>query len=142
MENSVLFLKDLAKLFYAAIVEAKLEFSMRDRMSRFPRGCCDDASDLFGYYLLHEHNIHSFQCKGRYEDDNPENTTNHVWLLVEGIIIDLTYSQFFPEEKMYVGEINEFYQSLTDMCEYDNINIQNDQRLSNDYRIIMSHLAE
>lgn len=39
--------------FYNSIIEVKFSglFERKDRMSNFPIGCCDDACDLFWYYL-------------------------------------------------------------------------------------------
>ena len=71
------------------------DFNIENRMSNFPRGCCDDASDLLAYYLLEKYNIHTEQGNGVYCDDNPEHTTNHAWLIVNGeSYIDITATQF------------------------------------------------
>lgn len=105
-------IQNLAEQFYYEIIKARPGFSKRDRMSNFPGGCCDDASDLFGYYLLQNFSICSMQCNGRYEDENPENTTNHVWLLVDGINVDLTYGQFHLGSTVHVGNENSFLSKL------------------------------
>lgn len=46
-------LYQIAFHFREAIVAAKTngEFNFRDRMHRFPGGCCDDTCDLLGFYL-------------------------------------------------------------------------------------------
>lgn len=45
---------NITEAFRMAILDAKYDrrFQYRDRMSNFPGGCCDDASDLLAYYLL------------------------------------------------------------------------------------------
>ena len=134
-------MQELTVQFYQAIIKAKPFFLKRDRMSNFPNGCCDDASDLFGYYLLQNFDISSMQCNGRYEDENPENTTNHVWLQVDGIIVDLTYGQFHPGSAVYVGNENNFYQSLKDKIHQENCNIEGVPRLLADYHKILQYIV-
>ena len=52
---------NITEAFRMAILDAKYDrrFQYRDRMSNFPGGCCDDASDLLAYYLLEKYNIHT-----------------------------------------------------------------------------------
>ncbi|MBP3199682.1 MAG: hypothetical protein J6N21_22170 [Butyrivibrio sp.] len=70
------------------------DFPLRDRMHRFPFGCCDDASDLLAFYLK-QNGIETAQINGVYRDEDPENITNHVWLKTQdGLIIDITGDQF------------------------------------------------
>lgn len=47
-------LNSIVNMFRNAIIAAKenFRFSCKDRMHRFPHGCCDDASDLLGYYCF------------------------------------------------------------------------------------------
>ncbi len=88
---------NIAVIFRKAIFEAKVnrEFSIQDRMSKFPNGCCDDSCDLLAYYLYETYYIHTKQGNGVYRDNNPNNTTNHAWLVMNGqIIIDITADQF------------------------------------------------
>ena len=51
MEENELY--QIAFYFREAIIAAKTngEFNFRDRMHRFPGGCCDDTCDLLGFYL-------------------------------------------------------------------------------------------
>lgn len=92
--------KDIYKIalrFRRAIIAAKKErkFYHRDRMSNFPGGCCDDSSDLLAYYLLTEYNIPSRQRKGVYYTGDPNDTTNHAWLELDGeLFVDITADQF------------------------------------------------
>lgn len=141
------FLLSLVRRFRNAIVLACScgEFSTRDRMIRFPNGCCDDASDLLAYYLYNVHSIRTEQFNGVYYDNKePENITNHSWLKYEDYIIDITYSQFSfvtnSKEEIYFGETNEFFNSLDRIQHVDHYNIESDCRLWKDYKSIIKHL--
>ena len=133
--------------FRHAIIEAKnnREFERGDRMSNFPYGCCDDSCDLLGYYLYQNYKIKTKQGNGVYEDENPENTTNHAWLVMEnGTVIDITGTQFkycagFSDE-VYIAKENSFYKNLRDKRHYANFNIEEDSRLWSDFNTILEHL--
>ena len=61
MKKVLLDKKEIYKItnnFRLAILDAKEDrrFYFRDRMSNFPSGCCDDASDLLAYFLLESFN--------------------------------------------------------------------------------------
>lgn len=133
--------------FTDAINKAKIngEFKNNDRMARFPNGCCDDACDLLAYYLNENFGIHTEQINGVYRDDNPNNTTNHVWLYTdEKIIIDITYKQFsfytHSSEEIFVGKHNGLYDFLEDVRIQSNYNIESDPRLWYDYEKIKKYL--
>lgn len=84
---------NIAVTFRSAILNAKYsrKFNSRDRMSNFPGGCCDDSCDLLAYYLCTECAVHTKQGNGIYRDINPNNTTNHAWLIMNNsTIIDVT----------------------------------------------------
>lgn len=141
----------IAATFRAAIIDANYDrkFKSKDRMSNFPMGCCDDSCDLLAYYLNSVYNIHTQQVIGTYRDNNPYNTTNHAWLAMDdNTIIDITGDQFkfltgFSDE-VYVGKKNSFYLRLErerkQIC--DNIDITQNTRLWNDYKIIMSYMPK
>ena len=140
---------NITEAFRMAILDAKYDrrFQYRDRMSNFPRGCCDDASDLLAYYLLEKYNIHTEQGNGVYRDDNPEHTTNHAWLIVNGeSYIDITATQFMFcgafKKDIYVGKSFYFYEELEDVKIYRNCDITRDKRLWKDYQIIMEYLPD
>lgn len=141
-------LYDIAVCFRRAIQEAKYNrafFDSKDRMNYFPRGCCDDSADLFGYYLQEEHNTFSKQGNGIYRDRNPNNTTNHAFIILEdGTIIDLTADQFafFSDcpDGVYVGPEISFYSNLDRMPNYDHYDISFDKRLWHDYQAIKKYL--
>ena len=132
--------------FRKAIVNALLnrEFSRKDRMSNFPYGCCDDSCDLLAYYLYDRFQINTNQINVVYRDSIPEGITSHAWLLLDDIIIDITADQFSSlienDNGVYVGVENEFYQQLEDKQTLLNYDISENQRLWNDYQIILQYL--
>lgn len=139
---------NIALTFRSAILKAKLnrEFNISDRMHNFPGGCCDDSCDLFAYYLYNAYNIHTKQGNGVYRDNNPNNTTNHAWLIMnDGTIIDITADQFdFFEgyaEGVYVGKEIFFYKRLEDKRILENYDITQCTRLWNDYQTIMNYIV-
>ena len=113
-------------------------------MSNFPSGCCDDACDLLAYYLQKKFHIPSKQKIGVYRDDNPESITNHVWLMVNDIMIDITADQFQSlidyTDGIYVGVESEFYRRLENIETQENYNIENNVRLSEDYKTIIKYI--
>lgn len=140
---------NIAEQFRLAILNAKFDrrFHHRDRMSNFPSGCCDDASDLFAYYLMENYNLYTEQGNGTYRDENPYNTTNHAWLVLNRkIIIDITATQFMFcgafSKDIYVGKSFSFYNNLEKVKICENYDITQSERLWNDYKIIMSYMPE
>lgn len=132
--------------FREAIMAAKRagRFTWRDRMHNFPGGCCDDSCDLLAHYLREKYGIESIQRNGVYRDGNEYNTTNHVWLLVYGeIIIDLTVTQFpfgfSMPNGLYFGKENAHYRQMKAISQR-NYDIINNERLLNDYYIIMEYM--
>ena len=111
-------LYQIAFHFREAIVAAKTngEFNFRDRMHRFPGGCCDDTCDLLGFYLWEKYRIHTSQRNGYYEAE----MTNHAWLITDArIIIDITGDQFYGAWKsVYVGQEVGTYKKLSRIIDY------------------------
>ena len=149
MQNKHLEIQELFSIivpFRKAIVNALLnrEFSRKDRMSNFPYGCCDDYCDLLAYYLYDRFQINTNQINGVYRDSIPEEITNHAWMLLDDIIIDITADRFSSlienDNGVYVGVESEFYQLLEDKQTLLNYDIREDQRLWNDYQIILKYL--
>lgn len=137
----------IVEKFRMAIVDAKHndEFCYKDRMNNFPGGCCDDACDLLAYFLHFEYGISTCQGNGIYRDENPENTTNHAWLIVDNkIIVDITISQFKYctgfDGDIYIGKETAFYKHLENRRRYENCDITRNRRLWDDYQIIMKYL--
>ena len=112
-------LTGIAVKFHHAIIAAKEDaaFAYKDRMSRFPEGCCDDTADLFTHYLYTKYGIVSTRIDASYHDGNPENNCSHSWQEIDDIVIDLTGSQFKNDrvflnynKEVYVGPIDAFHE--------------------------------
>ena len=109
-------------------------FSPKDRMSRFPCGCCDDFCDLLAKYLKDKYRLDSKQVVGFMYDI----CTNHVLLnlIDDNLIIDITGDQFGDRPKVFVGHCAEYdkrfkferFQKNYDICNPNN----NNNRLLND----------
>lgn len=115
MEDKI---KELAIEFRTAIEVAKNEgeFDLDFLFSRFPYGCCGDTADLLGQFFL-ENGIESYYiCGNRYFDNFEEGAQSHAWLLVNGLIVDITGDQFNNKDsfynydkKVFVGTGDEFH---------------------------------
>lgn len=131
------------------IAKANRKFNYRDRFSRFPNGCCDDACDLLGKYLLGK-GIHTVQIQGTFRDGDPEHTTGHAWLqLDDGIIIDITGDQFRYDElflkfnqPVYVGGISEFHSLFEIDRTVSNCDVDRNSRLKEIYEIISDNMEK
>lgn len=145
-------MQDLYKLvtrFRTAIDEAKenREFIQDFRFCNFPQGCCDDTCDLLAKYL-HEHGIRTTQASGIYCDGNPENNTNHAWLLLDNItVIDITGDQFKWDDiflrnnnPIYIGSENNFYHLFEDIRVYENFDVNSQPRLHGLYQKIKEYI--
>ena len=132
----------VASAFRNAIIEAKKsdEFNFRDRMHRFPVGCCDDSCDLLGFYLWEKYKIHTNERSGYYDVE----MSNHVWLITDDkIIIDITGDQFGDKwESVYVGLEIGNYEKFTRVVTQKNFDIRELPRLWNDYNIILKYLND
>ena len=111
----------------------------KDRMMRFPDGCCDDTCDLFWHYLLIEHNIVLQQISCYYIKGN----TRHNWLETQdGLIVDLTGDQFKGRPAVYVDFDDGFYGQMNDRKGVTPYCILNDKRLKRDYDVIMKYMKQ
>lgn len=122
-------LYDLAAEFRRMIVSAIEEDLIKDVIfKRFPEGCCGDASDLLGQYLL-EHDIQTWNVVGQYYYnydsgfETHRDIQTHNWLTTENpfekknyLIIDITGDQFYRQRMygyfdipVYVGRMDNFH---------------------------------
>ena len=84
--------------------------------NHFPRGCCGDATDLLGHYLL-VHGIRTKYVCGNYYGEDEGNGQSHAWLLLnDEVIIDITGDQFKYNHiflnystPVYIGPCDEFH---------------------------------
>jgi hypothetical protein len=122
-------LYELVFSFRKAIEEAVSDgrFEHKNRMSGFPRGCCDDACDLLGMYLS-ENGIDTMQVFGTFRDAIPEHIQNHAWLLMsDKTIIDITGDQFsdrrellYYDTPVYVGREDALHRKFKDRRYHEN----------------------
>ena len=97
----------------------------------FPKGCCGDASELLGQFLLSK-GVNTWYVSGVYYSDCDDDEMrmnmmqSHAWLSTKSpysgnyLIIDITADQFSDREEfgcysksVYVGEIDDFHRLFT-----------------------------
>lgn len=107
----------MAIKFRSAIEEAQNDgqFDLDSQFSRFPKGCCGDTAALLGQFFI-ENGIESYYVWGSCcLDKFAQGTQTHAWLLVDGLIVDITGNQFsdrfslYYDKKVYVGTEDEFH---------------------------------
>lgn len=149
-------LENIATQFRQAIITAKENraFANNDRMSQFPRGCCDDTADLFAHYLYHKYKIVSVRIDGSHHDGTPENNCSHSWQEVDGLVVDLTGGQFncnptflSYDVDVYVGQMDEFHRMFEIERSFPSIGIESLgegcwYRMYSLYEIIIRYLVE
>ncbi|EHC04304.1 hypothetical protein Sbal625DRAFT_3893 [Shewanella baltica OS625] len=96
--------------------------------SGFPTGCCGDASDLLGLYLLKYHRLDSEYVCGRGLGDNSNLT--HAWLVCQGYIIDITADQFncdgYEQPAVIIDKQSQFHELFDETtCRPTNIEFLN-----------------
>ena len=138
MSSSSENIKQLAFEFREAIISAKNDNAFDHDVSfiRFPKGCCGDASDLLGQYLL-DNDISTWYVCGDYVMEERDEYVfpiiqSHAWLALQdpckeknATIIDITGDQFhdraeygFYDNAVFVGEPYDFH-SLFDVDSRD-----------------------
>lgn len=140
---------DICVKFRYAIEKVKKEngfFSTiptKDRMSCFPKECCDDTSDLLGYYLKSNYNIDTKQLVKVYKSDDNLECLHCVLILPDGIVIDLTGDQFDDKrESVYVGKEDDWLKNMKFKSEDNNYDFfsENYVRLIHDYKAIIKKM--
>ena len=136
----------IAEEFRNAIEDAQHDggFDNDITMKNFPRGCCGDAADLLGEYLLHNGIGNLYYVCGTYYPDTGDDEKDflgkqsHAWISIDNpiktnsLIVDITGDQFkcTPEFgcynlKVYVGGTDSFHSLFsvmkTDIYKYTGI---------------------
>ncbi|EPF87917.1 hypothetical protein GCM10025882_30040 [Acinetobacter gyllenbergii] len=108
-ENDVQTLADIAQAFRAALDQVTQGF-ITGTFSKFPKECGADACDLLQYYLLNVHYIKSDYRVGKVQMSAQTPEIAHCYLVVNGIILDITADQFHKEwfPKVIVCESSEY----------------------------------
>lgn len=115
MEN----IRLLVEQFRKAIEKAQQngEIDELEFFKRFPKGCCGNASNFLGHFLL-QNGIESYYIYGCCpSSDITENPQSHAWLLLEDdTIIDITGDQFKDDfhflnynHPIYIGKTDDFH---------------------------------
>ncbi|EJT0555741.1 hypothetical protein [Vibrio vulnificus] len=89
IEKKISQIREVLARFEKADFDSKTSFHVS---SGFPAGCCRDATDLLGLYLLKYYGLESDYVCGLGLGDNSDQT--HAWLVCQGYIIDITADQF------------------------------------------------
>ncbi len=112
----------LVYLFRKAIDNAKDNKEKNLFFRNFPAGQCGHASDMLAQYLI-DNGISKIEyVNGTYygkDSDDSFDFQSHAWLVVNGLIIDITADQFMNREPplqndlpIYIGPINAFYRQF------------------------------
>ncbi|MCH7351412.1 hypothetical protein MMP61_08145 [Acinetobacter sp. NIPH 1958] len=108
-QNDIETLTEIAEAFREALDHVTHGF-ITGLFSKFPKECGADACDLLQYYLLNVHAIKSDYRVGKVQISPQAPEIAHCYLLVNGIIIDITADQFHQEwfPKVIVCESSEY----------------------------------
>lgn len=103
--------------FRKAIEAAKQNNEPGELFRRFPVGQCGHTSDILAQYLIDKGISSVIYVNGTYYGDDFDDRYAHTWLLVDGLVIDITGDQFtFHDEPLkydipiYIGPMTEYYQ--------------------------------
>lgn len=93
-KNTTAQLHRIATAFRAGLEQAPWPYFLNN----FPHGCCGPAADLLGLYLIETNNgtaqyIFS-EDQARQKAGRPTGYMSHAWLVLDGLIIDITADQF------------------------------------------------
>lgn len=75
-------------------IESTNPFDRPIGLQAFPKGACSDASFMLGSYLTHLGHGQFFLISGERGSNIDSTWTSHAWLEKDGLIIDITCSQF------------------------------------------------
>ena len=111
------FLEELVVDFRKAIEAAKANGEPGELFSKFPVGQCGHASDLLAQYLIDNGIGPITYVNGTYYGKTGSDSQAHTWLVVDGLIIDITGDQFKYHEApltndvtIYIGPVTRYYQ--------------------------------
>ena len=119
------------------------QIKSQDRMSVFPNDCCDDTTDMLGYFLLHNFNVSTYRLTLWH---NKSKTECHCVLLMDDrlTVIDLTGDQYLNDNRprVYIGIKDEYYKNMPEksICENYDFVAEHNKRLCFDYDAILGQL--
>lgn len=109
-------LETLVFNFRKAIEAARANNEQGEFFRKFPTGQCGNASDMLAQYLINKDICPVIYVNGTYYGDDLEDGWSHTWLVVEGLVIDITGDQFkyhmeplTYDVPLYIGPMTEYY---------------------------------
>lgn len=110
-------LEELVSDFRKAIERAKDNNERGEFFRKFPTGQCGNTSDMLAQYLIDNGFSPITYVNGTYYGDHWDDMQAHTWLIVDGLLIDITGDQFKYHEAplknnvpVYVGPMTEYYE--------------------------------
>lgn len=134
------YLTQLAKAFKKAFDDSDLS-QAPGFLQNFPSGCCSWATIFIGHYLKYECGL----SLKRIHSARRINGDQHEWLIVNGIIIDITADQFDDAPSPVIVETDSEWHAqlqggeisdLRPVSDYDEIMCMNKQKPSEAYEMI------
>lgn len=103
--------------FRKAIEAAKANNEQGELFRKFPVGQCGNANDILAQYLIDNRIGPVTYVNGTYYGDDWDDKWAHTWLVVRGLVIDITGDQFKHHKEpltrdvpVYIGPMIEYYQ--------------------------------
>lgn len=98
-------LETLVFNFRKAIETAKANNEPGELFRKFPVGQCGNTSDILAQYLI-DNGINSITyVNGTYYGDDYNDRRAHTWLVVNGLVIDITGDQFKNEAEPLKNDV-------------------------------------
>lgn len=110
-------LEELVSDFRKAIERAKDNCEPGEFFRKFPTGQCGNTSDMLAQYLIDNGFSPIIYANGTYYGEEWDDRQAHTWLIVDGLLIDITGDQFKYHDAplknnvpVYVGPMTEYYE--------------------------------
>lgn len=146
-------LENLVVAFRRAIERAKANNEQGEFFRKFPVGQCGNTSDMLAQYLIDNGISPITYVNGTYYGDYGDDMQAHTWLVVNGMLIDITGDQFKYHEKplkydipVYIGPKTEYYElfEITPGGSHEHFGLDdgwtNYRKLKEWYEIILRYL--
>lgn len=147
-------LEGLVFNFRKAIEAAQANNEPGEFFRKFPVGQCGNTSDILAQYFIDNGIGPITYVNGTYYGDDYEDRWAHTWLVVYGLVIDITGDQFSDKAEplkndvpIYIGPMTEYYQLFEigpgGECEHSGLSPTwfNYHELKAWYKIIQKYLA-
>ncbi|MEL5515290.1 hypothetical protein PTR77_23560 [Serratia bockelmannii] len=122
-------------------------------ISNFPMGCCGDTSKLLAYLLYQQFGIVPELLSGVYYEfehtlpaSGLSNESSHAWLVVNGMIVDLTADQFndrgYNHPPVMITFDTSFHYFFTNHCSPLQSSQNNTITLPDELKMTASHVQQ